>query len=128
METQGGGEMTASELYDALATRGLIPAEQKPPTEAELGTNVAPWYVQGLTGFSAWLAGLLLFAFIIFELRDVLLRDESWSILVAIGASVCVAAAVLYATIGAKGQFAGQFALAVSFAGQFAIAAGLAEK
>jgi uncharacterized membrane protein len=128
METEGGGEMTASELYGALAARGLIPAQQKPPTEAELGTNVAPWYVQGLTGLSAWLAGLLLFAFIIFELRDVLLRDESWTILIAIGAGGCVAAAVLYATIGAKGQFAGQFALAVSFAGQFAIAAGLAEK
>ncbi len=119
--------MTASELYTALASRGLIPAKQKPPAEAEWETNVSPC-VQGLTVFSAWLAGLLLLGFIVFELRDALLRNESWTILIVIGVSACVAAVVVYATIGPKSQFASQFALAISFTGQYAIAAGLAEK
>jgi hypothetical protein len=119
--------MTASELYSALAVRGLVSESQTPLTEPDSQANVPPWHVQVLIGFSAWLAGLLLLVFIVAELQDVLFRDSSWTILIVIGVCACIAAVALYATLGARSQFAGQLALAVSFAGQLAIAGGLAE-
>jgi hypothetical protein len=119
--------MTVAELYSALAARGLVSESQTPLTEPDSEANVPPWYVQVLIGFSAWLAGLLLLAFIVAELRDVLIQDASWTILIVIGVCACVAAVALYATVGARSQFAGQFALAISFAGQLAIAGGLGE-
>jgi Domain of unknown function (DUF4401) len=119
--------MTVAELYSALATRGLVSESQTPLTEPDSEANVPPWYVQVLIGFSAWLAGLLLLAFVVVELREVLIRDSSWTILIVIGVCACIASVALYATLGARSQFAGQFALAVSFAGQLAIAGGLGE-
>jgi len=115
-------------LYSALAARGLISESQEPPVNREWDAHASPWYVQVLVGFSAWLAGLLLFAFIILELGDTLFRSESWGTLLAIGVIACAAAAGLYATLGSRIQFAEQFALATSIAGQCAIALGLGEK
>jgi hypothetical protein len=128
VEIEGGCRLTAAELYSALAARGLIAESQQPPANAEWDANTSPWFVQVLVGFSAWLAGLLLLAFIIFEFRDTLLREESWGILIAIGVIGCGGAAGLYATAGSRSQFAAQFALAVSIAGQSAIALGLGER
>jgi uncharacterized membrane protein len=120
--------MTVADLYSALATRGLIPESQLPPAGREWDAHTSPWYVHVLVGFSAWLAGILLFAFIILEIGETLFRSDSWGTLIAIGVIACAAAGALYATVGARTQFAEQFALALSIAGQCAIALGLGEK
>jgi hypothetical protein len=120
--------VTVADLYIALSKRGLIAESQQPPANQEWDVNASPWYVQVLVGFSAWLAGILLLAFIVLELGDTLFRNESWGTLIAIGVIACAAAAGLYATAGARLQFAEQFALAISIAGQCAIALGLGER
>lgn len=119
--------MTVAELYSALAARGLIAESLQPPSGREWDTNASPWYVQVLVGFSAWLAGILLLVFIVLELGDAMLRAESSETLIVIGVIACIAAACLYATVGARSKFAEQFALAMSIAGQSAIALGLSE-
>jgi hypothetical protein len=120
--------MTVPDLYSALAARGLVTESQQPPSGGEWESNASPWYVQVLIGFSAWLAGILLLAFIVLELRDTLFLGEAWGTLIGIGFIACAAAAGLYATVGVRLQFAEQFALAMSIAGQCAIALGLGEK
>ena len=119
--------MTAAELYTRLAERGLIAGSRTPPETAVWDANASPWYVQVLTGFSAWLAGVLLLAFIVTELWNSMAARESWGMLIAIGAVCCGAAALLFWFLGARSQFAAQFALAISVAGQFAMVVGIAE-
>ena len=99
----------------------------QPPADREWETHTSPWYVQVLVGFSAWLAGILLLAFIVLEGGEALLRGDSPGTLIAIGIIACAAAAGLHATVGARSQFAEQFALAMSIAGQCAIALGLGQ-
>src|SRR2546428_9477086 len=60
--------------------------------------------VQVLVGFSAWLAGILLLAFIVLEGGETLLRGDSPGTLIVIGIIACAASAGLYATVGARSE------------------------
>ncbi len=114
--------MTIGELYRILAQRGLVAPEQSLP--ALPVQNQSPWYVQALVGFCAWIAGILLLAFLVMIVMPSNGRGEG-AIFLTVGAVLCVAAGFLFATIAVRSQFANQLALALSFGGQIGIGIGL---
>lgn len=117
--------MTFAELSSALATRGLIPEGQQIHADPSAPAS-SPWYVQVMLGVCAWVAGLLLLAFLLITLSDSLFRGhEEWSMALVLGACVCLGAGFLYATVGETSVFGSQFALALSCAGQVGLALGL---
>jgi uncharacterized membrane protein len=126
MEGRGAGEMTVSELSQALAVRGLMAEDQQLTIAPAPPENDSPWYVQVMLGACAWFAGILLLAFVILALFEAFFRNhENWWAIVIISACTCAGAAFLYAVVDAQSTFGDQFALAMSIAGQVGIAIGL---
>jgi hypothetical protein len=114
--------MTTSELQAIFSERGLVdPSWHRP--EPESREQTAPWYVQAMVGFGAWLAGILLIVF----LAIVTMNNgrEHWQTPMILGVLLCVISGILFATVAAKSLFVNQIALALSFGGQIGIAVGL---
>ena len=120
--------MTIDELWRALATRGLIAEGQMVAVEADAGLekNPSPWYVQIVLGVCAWLAGLMLLAFVVLGLFDVFFHGrDNWGAVLILGICACGCAAFLYRAMGETSTFGNQFALAISCAGQVGVALSL---
>jgi uncharacterized membrane protein len=117
--------MTFEELHHALAERQLISVSE-PLVEPAAETHASPWFVQAFAGAAAWIAGILLLAFLAIEIGDALAKRPGGFLLI-LGILCCFGSSILYATLSERSRFADQFALAMSFAGQFGIAFDLGE-
>lgn len=117
--------MTLPELSAALASRGLIAEDSLSIAPGPPG-NISPWYVQVMMGACAWIAGLLLLAFMMVGLESVIFRGhEDWGVVLFLSICACASAAFLYARMGGNSSFGDQFALALSCAGQAGIAVSI---
>ena len=114
--------MTLSELSDVLAGRGLIERSQPLHIDPGLPGAVSPWFLQIVMGFCAWVAGILLVAFVGIGLAS---HGTDSGLFLGIGLCGCLIAMVIYRSID-NSVFGSQFALAMSCAGQFSIVAGIA--
>ena len=106
-------------VFAALEHEGRVAANWPERAIAALAAeaDAPPWYVRVLVGFGAWLASLLLIAFVVMSVTD------SESEMVAVGGVMMVAA--LGARFASGHDFVAQAALAVSLAGQALLAFGL---
>ncbi len=106
-------------VFAALEHEGRVAANWPERAIAALAAeaDAPPWYVRVLVGFGAWLASLLLIAFVVMSVTD------SESPMVAVGGVMMVAA--LGARFASGHDFVAQAALAVSLAGQALLAFGL---
>lgn len=106
-------------VFAALEHEGRVAADWPERVTAALAAeaDAPPWYVRVLVGFGAWLASLLLIAFVVISVTD------SESAMVAVGGVMMVAA--LGARFASGHDFVAQAALAVSLAGQALLAFGL---
>lgn len=98
-------------LWEQLRAAGCAQGEMPPLSCQE---PAAPWYLRVLLGIAAWIASLFLFAFIGTLFSDPW-RDKLGQGTVGV---VCYGATYVLFRRGRAGDFAGQFALALSFAGQ----------
>lgn len=114
--------MTLTELSTALAARGLIAEDPLAIAPGPEGST-SPWFVQAMMGACAWVAGLLLMAFVALLINETQHQDN-WGLLLFLGLAACAGAAILYAK---RNSFSEQFALAVSCGGQFAIAVSIGQ-
>lgn len=102
----------------ALATRwlrGLAAGQAGAPLPAAGGRHLSPppWFVRAISGIAGWIAAICLLAFTAIGLRFVV--DSA--VAAAVAASFCCGSAWLLLR-GQAGDFAAQFALALSLAGQ----------
>lgn len=104
-------------LWLRLRGAGLVQGDL--PVQAEAGS---PWYVRVMLGFAGWIGAVFL-CFFVGAAFTFVMRSGVAAILV--GASACAAAAVIFRA--SRGDFAGQFGLAVSLAGQAILVYGIAE-
>jgi hypothetical protein len=112
--------MTPNELAGELAARGLIGPEQQLTIES--GEGGSPWYVQAMMGFCAWIAGLLLLAFVVLVFNETLFHGrDNWGVVLILSTILCVLAGIVYQATKKRGAFLDQFALAISIAGQIGI-------
>lgn len=100
-------------LRDAALVDGDLPAR---------GETRAPWYVRVMLGFAGWVGAVFLFSFVGAAFAFVM---RSGSAALLFGGAACGAALLIFRT--SRGDFAGQFGLAVSLAGQALLAFGIAE-
>jgi hypothetical protein len=110
--------MTATELTDALAERGIAVAASQSPLDS---ASDRPWFISAVLGAAGWVAGvfLLVFAFLLFE-------PETAAGIGLAGAVLLIAAYGLYFA-GRGGSFLEQLALALSIAGQIGLCIAAAE-
>jgi hypothetical protein len=119
-EKGGCGGVTLNELAVALAARGLIEPHQQFAIESE--DRGSPWYVQAMMGLCAWIAGLLLLAFVVLVLNETLFRGrDNWDVVLILSTILCALAGLVYQVTKKKGAFLDQFTLAMSIAGQVGI-------
>ncbi len=102
-----------SRLRGAALVEGDLPAR---------GETRAPWYVRVMLGFAGWIGAVFLFGFVGAAFAFVM---RSGSAALAVGAAACAAAVVTFRA--SRGDFAGQFGLAVSLAGQAMMVYGFAK-
>ena len=112
-------------VLDRLAAEGLATAEQAALARQALAAaadaeEATPWYVRVAAGFGAWIATLLVVAF----LGGIGLRPNEPSALV-VGLALVVGAVAL--RLAARAEFARQVALAASFAGQALVVLRMAD-
>lgn len=100
-------------LRSAALVEGDLPAR---------GDTRSPWYVRVMLGFAGWIGAVFLFGFVGAAFAFVM---RSGSAALLFGGAACAAALLIFRT--SRGDFAGQFGLAVSLAGQALLAYGIAE-
>jgi uncharacterized membrane protein len=108
----------ARSLWAQLTQAGLVHGEA--PTET---TTITPWYVRAMLGIGGWIGAMFLLGFVGAGFAFVM---KSAASALFVGALLCAAATVMFRG-RPNGDFAGQFALAVSMAGQVLIGVGLAQ-
>lgn len=107
----------------SLCTRlGIDEAAARTALESASAYQPAPWYVQAILGFGAWISALLMIVFVALFLNLVVGLNEPNLGTAAIGAAM-FAAGLLLQRRGRNGAFAEQFAIALAAAGA-AVAAG----
>jgi hypothetical protein len=99
-------------LRDAALVEGDMPAR---------GDMRSPWYVRVMLGFAGWIGAVFLFGFVGAAFAFVM---RSGTAAMLVGAAACAAAVAIFRA--SRGDFAGQFGLAVSLAGQAMLAYGIA--
>ena len=106
-------------VFAALEREGRVAANwpERVTTALAAEADAPPWYVRVLVGFGAWLASLLLIAFVVSSS----LRSEST--MIGVGGVMMVAA--LGVRFTSSHDFIAQATLAVSLAGQALLAFGL---
>ena len=117
--------LTIGTVLDRLGAEGHATLEQAALAREALAAaadaeEATPWYVRVAAGFGAWIATLLVIAF----LGGIGLRPNESSALV-VGLALVVGAVVL--RIAARAEFARQLALAASFAGQALVVLRMAD-
>jgi len=108
----------AKSLWAQLTQAGLVHGEA--PVEA---TIITPWYVRAMLGIGGWMGAMFLLGFVGAGFAFVM---KSASAALFVGALLCAAATVMF-RVRPNGDFAGQFALAVSVTGQSLIGLGLVQ-
>jgi hypothetical protein len=119
---------TLREVVEQLAQQGLLPAEaggaegcrERVETSLRLGDAPSPWFVRGLVGMGAWVAGILFVSFL--GLIQVL-KHAGGTLTCA---TIFVVAALLLRR-RAVGPFALQLALALSLGGEVLLVIGLSQ-
>ena len=107
----------ATSLWEALYRQRLVEDAAAP----KLASVSVPWYVRIMTGVSGWIAAVLLVAVVPVGLGEMFTDGWSWLVL---GGLYCLLA--WYLGFRRKpGDFAEQFAFALSVAGQIQILIGL---
>jgi hypothetical protein len=96
-------------LWARLSEAGLVQGDAPAASEAR-----APWYVRVMLGIAGWIGAFFLLGFVGVGFAYVM---ESPAASFAVGAGVCAGAVLLFRA-SPKGDFVGQFGLAVSLAGQ----------
>ena len=107
-------------MLDRLRAEGLVPADSgslrvlsvQPPT-------VPPWYVRVFAGMGAWVAALLVLAFLVIVGA---LRSETTALILGIGAC---GVAVAFSRVRERGDFLSQLALSLSLLGQSLVTVGM---
>jgi len=110
-----GRDITAT--WETLRQRGLV-ADTPPPRSEMIRV---PWYVRVISGISGWIAALFLLAVIPIGFGQSF--DDGWPWLVVGGLSCLLAWFLDFR--GRSGDFAAQFAFALSVAGQIQLLLGL---
>jgi len=112
--------VTLNELAGELAARNLIAPEQQLAAEAE--ESGPPWYVQAMMGICAWVAGLLLVAFLVLVINETFFHGhDNWDLVLILSVVACACAGMVYQATNKRGAFLDQFALAMSIVGQVGI-------
>jgi hypothetical protein len=106
----------AATLWARLKQAGLVAGEA--PVASG---SVTPWYVRAMLGIAGWIGALFLLGFVGAGFAFVM---KSAFAALFVGALMCAGATVLYRA-RASGDFANQFAFAVSLAGQALIVIGV---
>lgn len=101
------------QLRGAGLVRGELPAQGEPR---------APWYVRVMLGVAGWIGAVFLFFFVGAAFTFVM---RSGAAALVVGLAACAGAAAIFRA--SRGEFAAQFALAVSLAGQAILVYGIAE-
>ncbi|MFZ1643047.1 MAG: DUF4401 domain-containing protein [Candidatus Contendobacter sp.] len=106
-------------VFAALEHEGRVAANWPERVTVALAAeaDAPPWYVRMLVGFGAWLASLLLIAFVVISVT------HSGSAMIGVGVVMMIAA--LGVRFASGHDFVAQAALAVSLAGQALLAFGL---
>lgn len=106
-------------MFAALEHEGRVAANWPERVTVALAaeTDAPPWYVRVLVGFGAWLASLLLIAFVVISVT------HSGSAMIGVGVVMMIAA--LGVRFASGHDFVAQATLAVSLAGQALLAFGL---
>lgn len=104
-------------LWLRLRAAGLAQGEL--PARGEMRS---PWYVRAMLGFAGWIGAVFLFFFVGAAFAFVMRSGVAATL---VGLAACAGAAVIFRA--SRGDFAGQFGLAVSLAGQAILAYGIAE-
>ena len=112
-------------VLDQLVDEGLLP----PDSPAAIGSTLSapddalgnPWYVRVLVGIGAWIAAVLLIAFLAGGVRIITTAESA----IVVGLILCGVAIALRRLIPSS-IFAAQLALALSMAGQVLFGGGVA--
>lgn len=118
---------TMQTVLDQLVGEGLLPPDTRativPALTAPDDAAGTPWYVRALVGISAWIAAVLLTAFLVGGTQ--LVKSAEASIIVGL---ILCAVAIAMRRILSSSVFAAQLALALSMAGQALFTFGVADR
>ena len=105
-------------VWTRLRAAALVEGELPAASEAS-----SPWFVRAMLGIAGWIGALFLLGFVAVGFAVIV---RSAGALLVVGTLACAAATVVFRLLP-RGDFASQFALAVSLAGQAMMAVALYE-